>query len=238
MLGEEPVRQPAAVDRLDAAQERVDGLSSYRYNMTMTASTTANDDRIDGYGVGSVNATTRRQVVNLSVDGERGRTYIDDRTAITYCSGVPGGLWGQRELSTEPDWTTLTPLGRQLDLLSTGDIYHNGTETIDGREVVHLSGQPSRRALSQHEVGSGSVSMFGSPNVDSVTVDLWLDAETDRPVRSEIQVVSSSDDETATATLSTRYRDYGESVRVSIPDEVQDPFYSDGCPGSEERGGF
>ncbi|WP_262180767.1 hypothetical protein [Haloarcula laminariae] len=233
MFGSEPVRESDAVDRLDAAGERVDAVSSYRYNVTIDASTTAGDERVTGHGVGAVNATSQRQVANMSFDGERSVNYLDNRTGFTECRGPLGdGLWGRQQRSTESEWVALTPVGRQLDLLSTGDLYYNGTETVGGRDVTHISGEPSDEVLSERGVGSRNAPVFGSSNVDSVTVDLWLDTATDRPVRSAIRVVVSADGETATATLTFRYRDYGDRVRVSVPDSVREDALSTGCPGS------
>ena len=230
VLADDPVREPAAVDRLNATQDRVDDVSSYRYNMTVNASSSGSSRRIDGHGVGAVNVTTKRKVINASLDGTRAVTYIDNRTAYTECQ-FPGTGWGRQSLSAESGWTELTVLGRQLALLSTGDLYHNGTERIDGQEVVHLSGRPTDDALSGDD-GSSSVSVFDSSKADEVTVHLWVDAETNRPVRTDLRVVSRANDETATATLAVRYRGYGDPVRISIPEEARDPFYDTGCPGS------
>ncbi|QIO23813.1 hypothetical protein [Haloarcula sp. JP-L23] len=234
VLGDDPVREQAAVDRLDAARERAETIESYRYDLAVTVSTTASAREIDGSGVGKVNVTTRRTATNLTVDGATSQTYVDNRTALVECrggGGVPSGFWGKEEFPAERNWTETTPLGRQLALLSSGDLYHNGTETVDGRETVHLSGSPSKEALDAYRDGAGNRPLFGSPNIDSVTVDLWLDATTNRPVRSEVQVVVSGDGETATATLTTRFRDYGERVRVTIPAEARDDAFGGGCPG-------
>ena len=231
MVGTDTVRQPEAVDHLDGARERIDGVTSFRYNMTVSA--TGGDERITGHGVGAVNATTRRQVVNLSIDGRRSVSYLDNRTAFTECSGPAGdGFWGRQNRSEVSNWTALTPVGRQLELLSTGDLYDNGTETIDGRTVVHLSGRPTPASLRESRVDTRPVPVIGGPNVDSVRLDLWLDAETERPVRSELRVVVSQDGETATATVTTEYRDYGEPVRISIPDDIRADAFRNGCPGS------
>jgi hypothetical protein len=230
MFGSDAVRQPEALDHLDGARERLDAVTSYRYDVTISA--TGGDERITGHGLGAVNATTRRQVVNLSIDGRRSMSYLDNRTAFTECRGPAGdGFWGRDNSSTASNWTALTPAGRQLELLSTGDLYHNGTETIGGWTVVHLSGRPTPASLRESRDGTG-VPVVGGPNVDSVTLDLWLDAETERPVRSELQVVVSRDGETATATVTTEYRDYGEPVRISIPDGVRADALRNGCPGS------
>lgn len=230
VLADDPVREPAAVDRLNATQDRVDDLSSYRYNMTVNASSTGSSRHIDGHGVGAANVTAKRHVINASIDGTKALTYLDNRTAYTECQ-FPGADWGRQNLSAETDWTELTPLGRQLELLSTGDLYHNGTERIDGQAVVHLSGRPTDDALSGND-GSSSVSVFDSSKADEVTVHLWVDASTNRPVRTDLRVVSRANDETATATLAVRYRGYGDPVRISIPKEARDPFYDNGCPGS------
>lgn len=233
VLGDDPVREGAAVERLDAASERAATLESYRYDLSFTVESSASSRRVGGSGTGRINLTTRHATTNLTVDGTTRRSYVDNRTAYVQCPGVAGGpsvFWGQEDVPTERDWRETTPIGRQLAMLSTGDLYYNGTETIDGREVVHLTGAPSKSELDRYGAGAGSRPLFGSPNVDSLTVSLWLDERTNRPVRSEVTVVVSGDGETATATLTTRYRDYGERVEVTVPAEVREKAMRGGCP--------
>ena len=231
VFGTEAVRESDAVDRLNATQDRVNATSSYRYDMTIDVSTTRSDERISGDGVGEVNATARRKVVDATIDGKSALTYLDNSTAYTKCTSPPG-YWSGQPLSTGPNWTNATTLDRQLGLLRTGDLYHNGTETIEGREVVHLSGRPRHSALAGDSAGSSGVLGLGGPNVDEVTVDLWVDAATNRPVRTELRTTARAGGETGTANLSVRYRDYGDRVRIAIPERARDPFFEDGCPGS------
>ncbi|MBV0924686.1 hypothetical protein KTS45_10800 [Halomicroarcula limicola] len=230
VFGDEPVREERAVERLDAARERAETVESYRYEVDIDASTTAGGERIDGSGSGRVNVTTRRQAANVTVDGSVTGSYVDNRTAFKQCQ--PGGpFWGEENVSAGGDWAELTPFGRQLSLLSTGDLYHNGTETVDGRRTVHLSGRPAPSALEESGDGAGNRPVFGSPDVDSVTVDLWLNETTDLPVRSRVTVRASGGGETATATMTTRFRDYGDRVEVTIPPDVRADAMALGCPG-------
>ncbi|MBX0294764.1 hypothetical protein [Haloarcula nitratireducens] len=230
VFGDEPVREERAIERLDAARERAETVESYRYEVDIDASTTASGERIDGSGSGRVNVTTRRQAANVTVGGSVAGSYVDDRTAFEQCR-TDGLSWGKENVSAGGNWTELTPLGRQLSVLSTGDLYYNGTETVDGRRTVHLSSHPSPSALEESDAGAGNRPVFGSPGVDSVTVDIWLDETTNLPVRSRVTVRVSGDGETATATLTTRFRDYGDRVEVTIPDDVRSDAMELGCPG-------
>ncbi|WP_254279072.1 hypothetical protein [Haloarcula marina] len=232
LLGSDPVREAEAVDRLDSVRDRAQTVESYQYDLSFDVSTTASGDRVSGTGTGTVNVTTRRAVTNVTVDGATTRTYLDNRTAYTQCrTTMPTGFWGEEEIPSERNWTEATPLGRQLALLSTGDLYHNGTETVDGHETVYLTGSPSKDALDAYSDGTSASPVFGGPNVDSVTVDFWVDAATNRPVQSEVRVVVSGDGETAMATVTTRYRDYGDRVRVTVPADARADAFSGGCPG-------
>ncbi|WP_135304439.1 LolA-like protein [Haloarcula amylovorans] len=230
VFGDEPVREERAVERLDAARERADTVESYRYDVAIGVSTTAGGERIDGSGSGRVNVTTRQQAANITIDGSVAGSYVDNRTAFKQCR--PGGpFWGKEELSAERNWSEFTPLGRQLSVLSTGDLYDNGTETVDGRRTVHLSGHPSPSALEESDDGAGNRPLFGSSNVDHVTVDVWLNETTNLPVRSRITVRVSGDGETATATLTTQFRDYGDQVAVTVPHDVRADAMELGCAG-------
>jgi hypothetical protein len=89
------------------------------------------------------------------------------------------GLWGVDEREAD-DWSTLTPAARQLSLLESGSLYHNGTETVDGEETTVLLGEPTSEALTRYQERR-SPSLFGGPNVENAEVRVWLDGETDRP---------------------------------------------------------
>ncbi|WP_276272734.1 hypothetical protein [Haloarcula litorea] len=230
VLGSDPVREQRAVDRLNATEERAETVESYRYRLSFTATTGDGDTRLSGSGQGAANVTSRRLVTNMTVDGRETATYVVGDTAYTECA-TPGAFWGKENLTTEGDWTRVSPLGRQLALLSTGDLYFNGTETVDGRETVHISGEPSKDALQEYREGASSGSLFGGPSVDRTRLHLWVDAETNRPVRSRFVVTVSGNDETATVRLTTRFGEYGAPVRVTVPEDARDSAFRGGCPG-------
>jgi len=90
-------------------------------------------------------------------------------------------------------------------LLSTGDLYWNGTETVDGETVVHISGVPTGDGLEEGVANGQGVSSFDDENVDSVRFDAWLDNETYRPKRTKLTAAITADGQSGTVTVTTRY---------------------------------
>lgn len=226
---DDPVREDRAVEALESARERAATVESYRYEMRFRVATADGSEEVSGDGSGRVNATARTLAAETSARGETRRAYVDGWTAYRECS-APGAFWG-RENVTAGNWTAATPLGGQLGLLSTGDLYWNGTETLDGREAVRLTGRPSKAAMRERGDRPASGPLPGGRSVDEVTVDAWLDAETHRVVRTRLSVAVSANGRSATATTTIRYRDYGEPVTVTVPAEARETAFETGCPG-------
>lgn len=224
---EPAVREERAVDALAAAREAAATVETYRFDLTVEATTRDSSRRYTADGSGRVNVTAHRMALTTNARGRSFESYVDGRTAYEQCP-PNGAFWAERNVTAE-NWTSVTPLGRQLVFLSTGDLYYNGTETIDGDEVVHLSGRPSLSALRQR-TDLGATSLPDASKVDSLSIHAWLDAETSRLQRSRFSVTASEDGESATATLRITFRDYGSPAVVSVPAEARDAFHDGGCP--------
>lgn len=225
---DEPVREDEAVAALDSARERAESVESYRFTLSIHAETADGSEAMTGEGTGRVNVSAQRLASNLTVEDATQSAYVTDTTAYRKCS--PSGFWGQKNVTAE-NWTETTPIGTQFALLSTGDLYWNGTETVDGRDVVHITGHPSTKAIRERKDEPGTTPVFGGRNVDSVTVDVWLDEETYRLRQTRTTTTVSSDGQTATATMTVSYRAYGDAVSITVPADVREHAFRNGCPG-------
>jgi len=77
-------------------------------------------------------------------------------------------------------------------------------------------------------VGSGVT----DANVQNVTVTVWLDTETDLPVKARREIEVAKGDTTATVTVSYRFTDYDEPTAVTGPNLAEKNSWTSGCPGS------
>lgn len=233
VLGPDHTREERAEERLAAATDAVAATESYRFETEMTVVATA-DDRTETVAVdltGAVNATERRMRANATRDGETRQSVTLNRTVYQEC-GDPWDGWGVEELESdgEDDWASHTPAVRQLSLLESGSLYWNGTETLDGREVVVLRGEPTTEALTRYSERRRR-SLFGGPNVEDAEVTVWLDAETDRPRKTHVRFEVSGDGGSATAELTSRFRGHRDPVSISPAPRYAEDTYDLGCPG-------
>lgn len=227
--GEPPVREDRAVDVLESATDRTQQVETYRFDLSLFGETSQDGRLVEASGQGRVNVTARTLAANTTANGHTAAAYIDNDTAYEQCAR-PGSFWGERRVTAE-NWTAGTPLGRHLVLLSSGDLYYNGTERVDGSELIHLSGRPSLEAIEETS-GAGTTDLPSGAAVDRLTLDAWIDAETHRLRRSRMVISVSRDDRRATVRLRAEFHSYGEPVSVSVPADARDAFFDDGCPES------
>lgn len=168
---------------------------------------------------------------NATVDGERLESYVADGTRREQCPS-PWNGWHVEDVDEEDYWPDETPAHTQLSLFGEGDLHWNGTETIDGREAVRLTGSPPADSLDDGTTGGGSPFDLGDPSIDETSATLWIDAETDRPLQTNLEFTVSGGDETATASITMRYLDYDDAVAIDVPTVSSSEQYELGCPGS------
>lgn len=231
VLGSDHTREEQAEQRLDAATGALNDTDTYRFETEMTVVATAEDrtERVDVDATGGVDIPERAMWTNATRDDETRRSYALNRTVYQEC-GDPWDGWGVEELDDADDWATYTPAVRQLSLLESGSLYYNGTDTVDGEEAVLLVGEPTADAITQYQERR-SRSLFGGPSIDDTEATVWLDPETDRPLRTEIRFEVSGDDGSATASVASRFSGYGEPVSVTNYSAAADTVYELGCPG-------
>lgn len=229
VLESEPTREDEAVDALADAMAAAEDVETYEYQSEMTV--TDGTDSIDVSMVGTVDAEGEAAHTIVTYQGETHESYRIGETTYQECPD-PWGGWGVEHGESETDWLTGTPLGSYLGLLESGDLSYEGAETVDDRETVHLVGSPPPGEFDDEAGGSPLPLDLGGPSVDDATVEIWLDAETDRPVKATVEIEVSERGETATSTITTTFGAYDETESVELPHEVADDAREDGCPGT------
>lgn len=224
-------REERAVEALDDATDALATTETYRFEseMTVTADTDGHSERVDVDVTGAVDAAAREMRSNATVDGESRRTFVLNRTVYRECTR-PWDGWAVEELDDDAEWGSQSPAVRQLSLLESGSLYWNGTDTVDGERAVLVTGEPTADALTEYRE-ERSRPLIGGPSVDDVELRAWLDADTGRPLRTELRLTVSKGDATATARMTTAFGDYGGPVSVDLPADARTNRYELGCPG-------
>jgi len=232
VLGPDHTRQERAVSALADASDAVNATDTYRFDgdLRVVATADGETERVEVALNGTVDAAQRRIHSTSVRDGETYESYVIDRTAYQECGGpVAMDRWGVENVTTD-DWTMVTPAARQLALLESGSLFHNGTRTVDGEETVLLVGHPTTAALTRYQERRDR-SLLGGPSVDDAAVRVWLDAESHRPLRSVVRFEVSQGGNSASASVEMRFDDYGSDLSVDVPVIPAEKRSDFGCPG-------
>ncbi|WP_436907278.1 hypothetical protein [Halosimplex marinum] len=232
VLGPDHTREERAVAALADAREAVNDTDTYRFDGDLRVVATA-DGETERVGIdmnGTVDAAERRMHSTAVRGGETYESYVIDGTAYQECGGPMGmDMWGVENVTAD-DWRMGTPAARQLALLESGSLFHNGTRTLDGREAVLLVGRPTTDALTKYQERRDR-SLLGGPSVDDAEVRVWIDPETYRPLRSAVRFEVSRGGNTATARIEMTFADYGADLSVDVPAIPDEETWGAGCPG-------
>ncbi|SFR38597.1 hypothetical protein SAMN04487947_0753 [Halogeometricum rufum] len=230
-LGPNHVREERAVEALDNARDTLATTETYRFesNMIITATTDSRTERVDVDLSGVVDATTREMRATATTDDESRRILVLNGTLYRECA-YPWDGWAVEELDDDTRWVDQTPATRQLSLLGSGSLYWNGTETVDGEQIMIITGEPTVNALTEYQ-DTQSQPLIGGPRIDNAELRAWINAETGRLLRTELRFTVSKGENTATASMTTTYNDYGEPVSINLPAEARTNQYELGCPG-------
>lgn len=232
-LGGEPDRSEQAEATLADVQSAVQDVTTYRAQTDLNATAVAEGEEISRAAtiVGEVNATQKRSKTTLRMADETRTVYLDNRTAYQECDSPWG--WANESVDEDGQWIEATTLGRHVELFDSGDLRLETTEAIAEDGAVLLVGSPSKEALQEYREDSAQ-SAFGGTKIENVTARLVVDNGTHRPVRGSMYFEAVGDGATATVRMQTTFSDYGEPIRISIPENVtEDDFdWEGGCPGS------
>lgn len=228
VFGQDHTREERAVSALADARDAVNQTDSYRYegDLRVVATADGRSERIDVRVNGTVDAAQRRMHTTAERDGEASEAYLVNRTSYRECDRM--ALWAVEEREAD-DWSLLTPAARQLSPLESGSLYFNGTETVDGEETRLLVGEPTEKALTQYQERR-SQPLFGGPSIDDAEVRVWLDTESDRPRKTQVRFEVSEGGNSATATVTMWFDDYGTDAAVDVPVIPEDKQWEGKCP--------
>lgn len=231
LLGPSPTREDRAVSALDNATTAVEAADTYRFASDLRVVATQGDrtETVTASLTGAVAVDAHRMRANATRDGETRRSYLANWTRYQEC-GPPWDGWAREDLDTEDEWATQSPLTRQLSLLESGSLYWNDTRALDGEAVVLVTGEPTGKALGQYQDRRRG-SLLGGPSVDDVSLRVWLDAETWRPVKTELRFDVNQGDASAGARMVTTFAGYGDDVSIEVPAAAKADPYELGCPG-------
>lgn len=231
LLAADHTREDRAVGTLENVTETLAATETYRFesHMSVTAAGDDRTERVDVEVTGAVDAASRKMHQTATRDGESRRAFVLNRTAYRECA-PPWDGWAVDEPEENDRWLNRTPAVRQLSLLKSGSLYWNGTETADGDRAFLVTGEPSADALKEYRADK-SQPLFGGPSVSDIELRAWVDADTDRLLRTELRFTVSEGDRSATAIMRTTFSDYGEPVSVELPAEARTNQHELGCPG-------
>lgn len=231
-LEPDPPRDDRAVAALEDARSTATSVETYRYGGDLEVVATGEDgsERVTVRVAGAVNTSAQRLNSTAERDGRTRAAYLVNRTLYRECPR-PRGSWEVEEVSIDGDWAGQTPIGRQLSLLDSGALHHEGGATVRGRDTTVLAGEPTERALRQYQE-EGSTPLLGGPRIRDPTVRLWIDNETDRLLRTSVAFEVTEGGNTATARMTMRYVEYGEPVSIEVPPDAHEHQWETGCPGT------
>ena len=230
-LEEPPERDERAVAAVEESMAALDAVETYRYETDLRVQATADGrtERVHAIVTGAVDSSARRMNSTTDVDGRTVEAYLLNRTAYQQCSRIRS-FWGV-ENETAEDWDALTPAYRQLALLESGDLRYEGKATVDGRAATHVVGEPSADALARYREDR-SQPIFGGPEIHDVRLEVWIENETDLPIRTRLRFSLSSGDGSGSARMETKFTDFGDPVSIDLPEEAREDQLELGCPGS------
>lgn len=226
-FGDDPTRDDRAVAALENATDSIEDAETYSYRTEYTV-IGGPGEFLEADSTGVVDRDERSIYANTTVNDETFDSYTIGDTVYHQCPS-PWGGWAVDDVMGD-DWTSEAPAHTQLSLFESGDLHWNGTETVDDREVVRLTGSPSDATLEGDDTAS-PVFDFGGPNIENARTTLLIDAETDRPLESTLEFDVTDSEGTVSASSRTTYSGYDENVTIELPAEATDDPYESGCPG-------
>lgn len=196
-----PTSDPVAADARDRALAAMDDVQTVGVTMTVAVVTPGTSDSVTLSRV--VNQRTNRGRFNVSApDGER-RIYVANDSLWA----KQGGDWEFRTRNSAP-WTDGASVERQRSLLDSGRVTFLRNDSLDGHPVTVVEAHPDDDAVA---------ALTGTRELDSYTVRLWIGRETGYVWQSRAEASVSRGGESATTTVTTRFRWFDRPVTVDIP---------------------
>lgn len=235
---EPPPSDPRAVDLRNATVDAIQDVDAYIYDLSGTVPV-SQDDRVESINVsesGVVNVTQQQLRRSLLEDDDDNRlVYLDGETVYVPCPysrapAVEDAWYPARTMPDNRSWRAATHLGTGT-VLERSRTYVAGNETIDGRQTHVIDVRPDVESWRsrQSSVVSPGPDDADRGRLENVTLRVWIDAETDRPVQLRITERWAAHGETV-RTARTITFDYG-STPIPRPPTVD---ARDACPNVSE----
>lgn len=221
-----PTRDSQAEAALGQTINAVEATESYRFNSELTI--TEGIDKTDVTLDGVVNIDAETMHANISKGDETRETYLVEKTLYQRCPPPWNDSWAAKELDYDEAWWRATPLGTQLELFETGDLFYNGTTEMAGTDVIILRGTPTTVNFGGT---TGPIVNLDGPSIDDITGELRIDAATHLPIGVHIVMELSDGDETATVTMVSEFTAFDEPTDISLPAVETDGLFRTCPPG-------
>jgi len=203
----------------DAEQVKDDAVAAMQdvdtYRMEMEMNITANDRTLSMSQDGVFDHGAKQARLNMTAYGTEAVVYMDGD--MMYVNA--GSRWQTRDLSGQDPWESGNGITQQQNVLESGDVSVEGTETVDGVETTVLAVDPDLSELKALIAQQQAQSLEGV-TIDDATYRLYVATDSNLPRKMEMAMEMSVDDQSTEVEMTTRFSDYGEPVNVTIPEEA------------------
>jgi len=203
----------------DAEQVKEDATAAMQdvdtYRMSMEMNISANGQSITMTQGGVFDHEAERARLNVSAFGMQTVTYLDGTTMYMKSNG----RWQTRDMSDQDPWESGNGITQQQNILESGEVTVEGTETVDDVETTVLSVDPDEEQLKELIAQQQSQSFEGI-TIENATYTLYVAKESDLPQKMEMTMEMSMEGQTAEANMTAYFSEYGEPVNITIPEEA------------------
>lgn len=197
-----------------ASLDAMDGVDTYAFEMTMTAS--AEGRSVDVEATGVANRSGQRSMVTLTVDTPRG----DQRVTAYLVNGTAyaeaGGEWQTREVDLAQQRDRL----RQIAAVLNGStVTLEGNTTIDGEPVSTLRLDVPQDKLDELSVLSQGAGSTGVADLEftEFTYTLHVSREDHLPRKVELDATAQAGGQSVELTGTVRYSAFGQPQNITLP---------------------
>lgn len=197
-----------------ASLDAMDGVDTYEFEMTMTASAEGRAVDVDATGV--ANRSAERSRVTLTVDTPRGdqrvTAYLVDGTAYAEA----GGEWRTRDIDLAQQRDRLQQMA---EILNASTVTFEGNTTVDGEPVSTLRLEVPQNRLDELSVLSQGTGGAGVSDFEftEVTYTLQVSREDHLPREVGIDATAQAGGQSVELTGTVRYDAFGQPQNITLP---------------------
>lgn len=204
-----------ASDAEQRAQDASDAMADVdTYRMTMAMNISANGQTISMSQDGVFDHEAQRARLDMTVFGAEGVAYMDGDTMYVKSNS----RWQTQDLSEDDPWKSGNGITQQQNILESGDVSIEGTETVDGAETTVLSVDPDEDELKELLAQQQSQS-FEDVTIEDASYRLYV-GDDDLPRKVEMTMEMTVNGQSADAEMTAYFSEFGEPVDITIPEEA------------------